>query len=81
MSNKKLGVEIWREWKVCKYRNRDDDFLLQKYTYEELSNIITNIDNKKEFFYMRLLEDVDGISFYSWLKLKIREGKLKLLGI
>jgi hypothetical protein len=78
MSNKKLGVEIWREWKVC---NDKDNFTLQKYTYEELSNIITNIDNKKEFFYIKLLEDIDGISFYGWLKLKIRQDKLKSLGI
>jgi hypothetical protein len=78
MSNNKLGVEIWREWKVC---NDKDNFSLQKYTNEELSNIITNIDNRKEFFYLRLLENTDGVSFYGWLKLKIRENKLKLLGI
>ena len=85
----KLGLKIWKEWKRYNDKNNISlTFLLDEYSIDELTGIIINIDKKKEFFYMRFLEEVNGISFYEWLKLQVierkvmeRDNKLKDLGI
>jgi hypothetical protein len=85
----KLGLKIWKEWKRYNDKNNISlTFILDEYSIDELTGIIINIDKKKEFFYMRFLEEVNGISFYEWLKLKVierkvmeRDNKLKDLGI
>jgi hypothetical protein len=85
----KLGLKIWKEWKRYNDKNKISlTFILDEYSIDELTGIIINIDKKKEFFYMRFLEEVNGISFYEWLKLKVierkvmeRDNKLKDLGI